>query len=159
MSVMGGRAGGGGLPGTCGMSGSTVISDISTNSRASIFLVTLVERDAAALNGPAPAGTTATGVAATGVAATGVAATFGSGAWSTGWVPASNLSTNSSRPPWAALAVAEVSCCVAANVGIAAIVWDKVPEVPARGEEGVVRAWWRDYLGINGNVAPGLARH
>ena len=55
MSVTGGRLGGGGRPRTCSTPASMVTSDISTNSRSRIFFVTLVEREAAGLKGPARA--------------------------------------------------------------------------------------------------------
>ena len=52
MSMIGSRAGGGGRPGTCGITSSMVTSDISTNSKSSIFFTTFGAMVAAGFNGP-----------------------------------------------------------------------------------------------------------
>ena len=51
MSMIGSLAGGGGRPGTAGSTSSMVTSDISTNSRSSIFLTIFMDRAAAGLKG------------------------------------------------------------------------------------------------------------
>ena len=50
--MIGSRTGGGGRPGTCGMTSSMVTSDISTNSKSRILFTTFGAMAAAGLNGP-----------------------------------------------------------------------------------------------------------